>query len=390
MNYQIDVYQKFKTTFGSKPYMVRSPARINLIGEHTDYNQGFVLPAAIDKELIFALAPNPLHKLRFFAFNLNSYVEIPDSEAIKPFKKPTWVNYLLGVIEQLQNLGHTIPAFDCVFGGNIPNGAGLSSSAAVECGLATALNEVFNLKLSKLEIVKLCQKAENEFVGVKCGIMDQFANTFGQQEKVILLDCRSLEHQYFSLKLDDLQLVLLDTGVHHSLASSEYNTRIMQCEEGVGILQKQGLSINSLREVTVAILEKYKSSFPEVIWKRCNYVVKENERVQLFCQAIQKNDFAQAGKLMFASHAGLQYEYEVSCKELDFLVNIAANDSEVLGARMMGGGFGGCTLSMVKKEGITNFVSKAKNAYMNFFDMELKHYIVNVSQGTSVIHLPFD
>lgn len=385
MSYQTNIYQVFKTTFGQEPSLVRSPARINLIGEHTDYNQGFVLPAAINKELIFAVAPNHENHFRFIAYDFNDRIEVPAHLPHTALQKHTWVNYLLGVIVQLQKLGHTVPPFDCIFGGNIPNGAGLSSSAAVECGLVLALNEIYHFNLTKLEIVKLCQKAENEFVGVKCGIMDQFANTFGQQHQVILLDCRSLEYRYFPLQLDGYQLVLLDTGVHHSLASSEYNTRRAQCEEGVSILKKYELTINSLRDVSLDILEKYKSDFDEVIWKRCSYVIQENKRVLDFCKLIEQNNIIAAGKLMFASHQGLQHDYEVSCEELDFLVDISANDSDVVGARMMGGGFGGCTINILKKEGLECFLEKSKQAYLMCFQKELKHYVVNISEGTSLV-----
>ncbi len=376
--------QKFVTLFGQKPLLVRSPARINLIGEHTDYNNGFVLPAAIDKEIFFAVAPNKVNKFRIFAYNFNGYVEIENQLLTPQDTKDKWANYLMGVVVQLQKLGFTVPTFDCVFGGNIPKGAGLSSSAAVECGLALALNEIFHFHLSKLDLVKLSQKAENEFVGVQCGIMDQFANTFGEENHVILLDCKSLDYQLFPLQLDDYQLVLLDTGVHHSLASSEYNTRRKQCEVGVNILKKFEPHIHSLRDVSLEILEKYKIEFDYISWKRCNYIVEENKRVLAVCQALKEGDIEEVGKKMFASHQGLQYSYEVSCPELDFLVSFSANDSGVVGARMMGGGFGGCTINIVRKKYVETFVEKIKKAYFYYNQTNLIFHSVKIANGTSV------
>lgn len=379
------ITQKFVSHFHSQPLVVRSPARINLIGEHTDYNLGYVLPAAIDKEIIFAVASNQVSKYRFFAYDINKYFEITPEQITQQEGQFAWANYLLGVVLQIQALGYEVPTFDCVFGGNIPKGAGLSSSAALECGLALALNQIFGFELDKLSLVKLSQKAENEFVGVKCGIMDQFANTFGKENHVIRLDCKDLTYQYFPLQLTDYQLLLLDTGVHHSLASSEYNTRRKQCEEGVSILSHYEPHIQSLRDVNLTILDKYSDKLPFTLWKRCKFVIEENERVQDVCNALQNKDILQVGKKMVESHYGLRYEYEVSCSELDFLVEFSANDSDVIGARMMGGGFGGCTINLVKKQGVEAFSEKIKEAYFSYTSKELKVYAVNVVNGTSVI-----
>lgn len=389
MNFLQFIDQKFINLFGQKPLIVRSPARINLIGEHTDYNNGFVLPAAIDKELLFAVAPNKLNKFRIFAYNFNGYVEIENQLLTPQNNKDKWTNYLMGVVVQLQKLGFTVPSFDCAFGGNIPKGAGLSSSAAVECGLAYALNEIFKFNLTKLDLVKLSQKAENEFVGVQCGIMDQFANTFGEENHVILLDCKSLDYQLFPLQLDDYQLVLLDTGVHHSLASSEYNTRRKQCEAGVNILKKFEPHLHSLRDVSHEILEKYKMEFDYVTWKRCKYIIEENERVLAVCQALKNGDIEEVGKKMFASHQGLQYSYEVSCPELDFLVSLSASDSNVVGARMMGGGFGGCTINIVRKKYVETFIEKAEKAYFHYNQTKLTAYSIKIANGTSICEVGF-
>jgi galactokinase len=379
------INQRFTHLFHSQPVIVRSPARINLIGEHTDYNLGFVLPAAIDKEIIFAVAPNQVGKYRFFAYDIDKYFEISPEQISQQEGQFVWANYLLGVVLQIQALGYEVPTFDCTFGGNIPKGAGLSSSAALECGLALALNQIFGFELDRLSLVKLSQKAENEFVGVKCGIMDQFANTFGKENHVIRLDCRDLTYQYFPLQLTDYQLLLLDTGVHHSLASSEYNTRRKQCEAGVSILSQYEPHLQSLRDANLSILDKYSDKLPFVIWKRCKFVLEENERVQAVCNALQSNDIDVVGKKMFESHYGLQYEYEVSCNELDFLADFSANDSDVIGARMMGGGFGGCTINLVKKQRVEAFSEKIKEAYFSYASKELKVYAVNVVNGTSII-----
>ena len=384
MNFTASLRNKFITLFEQDPLMVRSPARINLIGEHTDYNGGFVLPAAIDKELLFAVAPNNINRFRIFPYNFDDYIEIENQTLIPQKNKHTWSNYLMGVVVQLQKLGFTVPTFDCVFGGHIPKGAGLSSSAAIECGLAFALNKIFHFNLTKLDLVKLSQKAENEFVGVQCGIMDQFANTFGEENHVILLDCKNLDFQLFPFQLDDYQLVLLDTGVHHSLASSEYNTRRKQCEAGVNILKQYEPNIESLRDVNAEILEKYKTVFDYITWKRCDYIVQENQRVLAVCQALKDADIEEVGKKMFASHLGLQYDFEVSCPELDFLVDFSANDSSVVGARMMGGGFGGCTINIVKKKQVENFIEKVKRAYFYHKGTDLNTYSVKIAKGTGV------
>jgi galactokinase len=239
--------------------------------------------------------------------------------------------------------------------------------------------------LSKLDLVKISQRAENEFVGVQCGIMDQFANTFGKENHVIRLDCKSLDYQYFPLQLLDYQIVLLDTGVHHSLASSAYNTRRQECEAGVSILKQYEPQINSLRDTNSEVLEKYKNLFDETTWKRCNYIVQENKRVLEVCQSLQRNDIEEVGKKLFQSHAGLQYDYEVSCPELDFLVSFSANDSDTLGARMMGGGFGGCTINIVKKAATECFIEKVAKAYYDHTKIDLKAYEVKIVDGTSVI-----
>lgn len=378
-----EIDSKFRELFGKKPYLVRSPGRINLLGEHTDYNEGFVLPAAIDRFILFALAPREDKRVRLYAIDLRESFEF-SLEEFFPSEK-TWPNYLMGVCDQLRKKGLGLRGFDCVFGGNIPIGAGLSSSAAIEAGLAFGLNEIFGLAVEKLELVKLSQKAENEFVGVRCGIMDQFVNIFGAKDKVLKLDCRSLEFEYYPLILNDTSIVLCDTRVKRSLASSEYNRRRAQCEAGVKALQKFDEKIRSLRDVTMDFLEEHRQKLDQEIFKRCHYVVAENERLLEGCEDLKRGDLVSFGKRMYKTHAGLRDEYQVSCPELDLLVEKAAEHPAVIGSRMMGGGFGGCTINLVRNSGREDFIGKAIQKYKAHSGMELQVYVVKIEDGTSFL-----
>lgn len=375
---------KFESIFTSKPLMLLAPGRINLIGEHTDYNEGFVLPAAIDKHIVFAVAKNNESRFRFISNDLNDEIEIP-IDKVEPVKK-LWANYLLGVIAQLNKMGKKVSGVDCVFGGNIPHGAGLSSSAALETGFAFALNELFQLGLTKIELVKLSQKAEHEYAGVKCGIMDQFASVFGQKDKVIRLDCRSLEYELFPLKLDEFKVILCDTQVKHALASTEYNTRRLECEEGVAILKKHYPTINSLRDVSTDMLNTHKSEFKPVVYKRCKFVVEENKRLLDACEALVQNKLSLFGSLMFQTHEGLKNDYQVSCSELDILVDIAKESGIVLGARMMGGGFGGCTINIVEKDKTQAFIDTVIKEYKAKTGIDMPVYQVSIEQGTNILN----
>jgi galactokinase len=290
----------------------------------------------------------------------------------------------LGVIAQLQNAGYDVPGFDLVFGGNVPIGAGLSSSAAVECGLAFALNHLFEFHIPKFTLVKMAQRAEHEYAGVRCGIMDQFASMFGKKDHVVKLDCRSLDYAYYKLDMADYRIVLCDTQVKHNLASSEYNTRRLECEAGVALLHQHYPAVTSLRDATVDMLEQHESEFDPVIFKRCKYVVNENNRVEEACQALEKGDMKTFGEKMYASHSGLQHEYEVSCPELDFLVEQASQLDTVLGARMMGGGFGGCTINLVKLEALETFTHQMEAAYQQQFGIVLKTYVAEIVNGSSL------
>lgn len=377
------IKDKFTEIYGGSCTLVRSPGRVNLIGEHTDYNEGFVLPAAINKELFFAVAKNDLNRCRVYAYDLQESVDFTPDSFSKSEKG--WAHYILGVIDQLQQRRLHVGGFDCVFGGNIPQGAGMSSSAALECGISIALNHIFDLALDKTEIARLSQKAENDFVGVQCGIMDQFANVFGRKNHVIKLDCRSLAYAYFPLEIEDYKIVLLDTNVSHSLASSEYNVRRKQCEEGVQALQQQGLEVKSLRDVTLSMLTQYKSIFKDVIFKRCWYVVEENKRVEEACHFLEQGDLLSFGKKMYESHEGLSCQYEVSCLELDFLVAQTRDNDQVVGARMMGGGFGGCTINLVRESAVASLADDMQQAYQKQFGRALEVYVGDIVDGTQVI-----
>lgn len=381
MNEQIK--NKFREIFGCEPQMFRAPGRVNLIGEHTDYNCGFVLPAAVDKMIVFAVKPNNVNKFRFYANDLGESFETSVDNIAK--SDTAWANYLLGVVAQFVADGHQVPAFDCVFGGNVPLGAGMSSSAAIEVGMAFAINEMFGLGISRLKMTKFAQMAEHEYAGVNCGIMDQFASMHGKAGHVVRLDCRSLDFEYFPLDMTNYRLVLVNTGVKHELASSEYNKRRAECEAGVKILQKYYSGVSSLRDATMAMLDAHSNEFGDVVYRRCSYIVEENDRLIDGCKALADNDFAAFGQFMYGSHEGLSRKYEVSCPELDKLVAIARTVLGVLGSRMMGGGFGGCTISLVEKLKVADFECAIKAGYKTPDGSEPDIYEVVIGDGAGRI-----
>jgi galactokinase len=377
------VTEKFKSIFSqSGPLVVRSPGRVNLIGEHTDYNNGFVLPAAINKAIYLAVTRRSDDELHIVSLDLDRSYRGHTTQ-IKP-SSLHWPDYILGVIQQLQALGHTIGGFNCVFGGDIPLGAGMSSSAALECATAFALNQLFGLQLDPLTMVKLSQKAENVFVGVQCGIMDQFASMFGKKNHVIRLDCQSLDYTYVPFSTEGIRIVLLDTNVKHSLASTEYNTRRQQCEAGVQLIRAHHPGVHSLRDATLDMLKEYVAPVDALINQRCEYVVEENMRLLTATEDLQKGDIAAFGRKMFASHEGLSRKYEVSCPELDFLVEQVKDHPGVIGARMMGGGFGGCTINLVKQDAVDELVARTAPLYQAAMNLELKVYIGQIENGTSL------
>jgi galactokinase len=378
------IRDEFILRFGNTPVVVRSPGRINLIGEHTDYNDGFVLPGAIDKAVYVAIQKKSTNSIRLFASEYDDEVEVSVAD-VRPSQKKPWTNYILGVVDQLVKDENKLSGFDLVIQGDIPLGAGLSSSAAVECATAFALNEIFNLELSRLDLVKISQKAEHEFAGVKCGIMDQFASMFGKKDHVIKLDCRSLEYEYVPVKLQGHSLVLFDTQVKHTLASSAYNTRRAECEAAVSLINMEQPQVISLRDATLDMVKQYVKPAGANLYNRAHYVVSEIIRVGEACDDLARHDLFSVGKKMFATHEGLSRQYEVSCAELDFLVDWVKENPSVLGARMMGGGFGGCTLNLIADEKISTVVDAVSRAYRNQFNIELKSYVVCLEDGTGLV-----
>lgn len=383
MNLSKQVENKFQELFNEEPLLVRSPGRVNLIGEHTDYNMGFVLPGAIDKAIYFAISGRRDKNCKLYAINLDDSFEFTINNLQSSEKG--WPNYLMGVVDQLCKHKYHFSGFNCVFGGNIPIGAGLSSSAAIEAGLAFALNHLFKLGIEDFYLIKLAQKAENDFVGVKCGIMDQFVNILGVDNKLLLIDCRSLDHQYVPFDYKNISIVLFNSGVSHSLASSEYNKRREECNIGVDIIKKTYSFVESLRDVSIVMLNEFKSKLDPVIYKRCKYVVEENERILQACSALEKREVKEFGKLMYETHEGLRKDYEVSCRELDYLVELTINHPQIYGARMMGGGFGGCTINLIENASVEQVSKTIIELYKQMFGIEAKAYVTSITGGTSII-----
>ena len=367
----------------SKTFLTRSPGRINLIGEHTDYNNGFVLPAAIDKAAYVSMKLRDDEEIHLRSRDYNDTHETTLSTISRSEKG--WPNYLLGVVDQIKQTGVKLTGFEAELWGDIPAGAGLSSSAAVECAMLIALNEGFGLKMDRMEMARTAQRAEHAFAGVKVGIMDMFASLFGKEGHVVRLDCRSLEYEYVPFKTDGYQLVLCDTGVHHSLASSEYNVRRHQCEAGVALVKAHHPEVDSLRDVTMAMLDEWVKPQDELVYRRCKYVVEENERLIKACEDLERNDLHAFGAKIYETHEGLSHLYEVSCLELDFLVAQARKYPAVLGARMMGGGFGGCTINLVKESEVTQWSAEMTKAYKQDLNKDLKTYIARIGNGGGVI-----
>jgi len=375
--------EHFKTIFQHEPEaLFLSPGRINIIGEHVDYNDGFVLPAAINKYICFAVSKSNSDECTLVAKDLNESYKFNWKDDLKPIDK-MWVNYILGVLQQLKERGLPLEGFTIVFSSTIPMGAGLSSSAALECGFGYALNKLFSFHLTKEDLAKIGQKSEHTFVGVKCGIMDQFASVFGKKNKVIKLDCTTLDYEYHKADFKKYSLLLLDSNVKHTHLTSGYNTRRQEVEEGLAIIKNQFPLVKSFRDCTENQLEKLRDELGEILFKRCHFVVNEIRRVNEAVAALDKNDFEKLGQLMYETHDGLSKEYEVSCEEIDFLVASVRHEKSVLGARMMGGGFGGCSLNLVEKGTEEALITKISEAYLKEFGLTLSTYKVKISKGTT-------
>jgi len=373
----------FEKIFQSKPENIfLSPGRINIIGEHVDYNDGFVLPAAINKYICFAVSKNTTPECTIVAKDLNETYHFDLNDDLKPTNK-MWVNYILGVLHQLKEKGAKMHGINIVFSSTIPMGAGLSSSAALECGIGYLMSKLFDLGLTKEEIALIGQKSEHTFVGVNCGIMDQFASVFGKKNKVIKLDCNTLEYEYHKADFKKYSLLLLDSNVKHSHLTSGYNDRRNEVEQGLAIIKQHFPEVKTFRNCTENMILELKEQLGETIFKRCHFVVKEIQRVQDAVNAIEQSNFKKLGKLMTETHYGLSKEYEVSCDEIDFLVNAVQNEKAVLGARMMGGGFGGCSINLVEKGSENELIQKISQLYQNQFGIELKSYKVKISKGTT-------
>lgn len=369
---------EFQKRFNNCPELYASAGRINLIGEHTDYNGGFVFPGAIDKVIMTAIAPNDIEKVRVFSIDINESAEFGLNEEDVP--EQSWARYIFGVCREILKRGGTVKGFDAVFAGNVPLGAGLSSSAALESCFAFALNDLFNdNNIDKFELAKIGQSTEHNYCGVNCGIMDQFASVMGQAGKLMRLDCRSMEFEYFPFAPKDYELVLIDSRVKHELADSPYNKRRASCER---VAKRLGLE--TLRDATMPMLKSIRTDITAEDYFRAKFVIEEKERVLAVCDALNAGDYETVGKKMYETHQGLSDDYEVSCEELDFLNDIA-RECGVTGSRIMGGGFGGCTINLVKKDLSEKFIETAKTKFNEKYGHEPKVYPVVISDGAHKI-----
>ncbi|MDE6766048.1 MAG: galactokinase [Duncaniella sp.] len=374
MNLKEKVAQAFADHFGGEGILFASAGRINLIGEHTDYNGGFVFPGAIDKVIMADIRPNGTDSANLYSMDLGESASFGFNEEDAPSQQ--WARYIFGVCRETIKRGGTVKGFDAVFAGNVPLGAGLSSSAALESCFAFAINDLFNgNSIEKFELAKIGQSTEHNYCGVNCGIMDQFASVFGKKDCLIRLDCRSLEYEYFPFKIDGYRLVLVDSVVKHELIDSPYNKRRQSCERVAA-----RLGVDTLRDADMAMLESAKSDISAEDYMRAKFVIEEKERVLDVCDALGRGDINTVGRLMYETHAGLSKDYEVSCEELDFLNDIAKGCG-VTGSRIMGGGFGGCTINLVANDKYDHFIATAKEKFHAKYGHEPKIYDVIISDG---------
>ena len=373
------VSQKFAEVYGDGAILFASPGRINLIGEHTDYNGGFVFPGAVDKGIVAAIRLNGTDKVRAFALDLNESAEFGLNEEDKPAQ--SWACYIFGVCREIQKRGGVIGGFDTVFAGDVPLGAGMSSSAALESTFAYALNTLYNLGIEKFELARIGQSTEHNYCGVKCGIMDQFASVHGKAGHLMRLDCRSMEFSYFPFDptKHGYRLMLVNSCVKHELVGSPYNDRRASCERVAAVLGQE-----FLRGATMEQLEAIKDQISEEDYMRARYVIGEEKRVLDVCEALERDDYETVGERMYETHWGMSKDYEVSCEELDFLATVA-KECGVTGSRIMGGGFGGCTINLVKEELYDNFVATVTERFKEKYGHEPKIYPVVISDGSRIL-----
>ena len=372
------IEEKFKSLFGNDYMVYTSPGRVNLIGEHTDYNGGFVFPGAIDKGIYAVINPNGTDKVRAYSLDYSQQAEFGMNEEDAP--QESWARYIFGVCREMKKRGFEPKGFDTVFAGDVPLGAGMSSSAALESTFANALNDIFNLNIDRFELARIGQSTEHNYCGVKCGIMDQFASVFGKKGHLMRLNCATMEFEYFPFNPEGYKVVLLDTVVKHELASSAYNKRRESCENACAHIKARHPEVNYLSDATMAMLDEVKAEISEEDYMRAVYVIGEKQRVLDVCEALEKGDYDTVGDRMFGTHYGMSKEYEVSCEELDFL-NDVAKQCGVTGSRVMGGGFGGCTINLVKEDLYDNFIATAKKEYLAKYNREPKVYDVVISDG---------
>jgi galactokinase len=372
------IQEKFKSLFGNQGSVYTSPGRVNLIGEHTDYNGGFVLPGAIDKTMYCEIKPNDTDKVRAFALDLDEYAEFGFGEDELPTK--SWAKYIYGVCREMIKRDATISGFNTVFAGDVPLGAGMSSSAALESCFGFAINDQYNLGFDRFELAKIGQATEHNYVGVNCGIMDQFASCFGKEGSLIRLDCRSLEYQYVPFNPEGYRLVLVNTCVAHELASSAYNKRRQSCENVAAAIKKHHPEVELLRDANKDYLKEVANEVSPEDYIRAEFVIEEIQRLIEIPTDLEKSDYEAVGKKMYETHIGLSRKYEVSCEELDFL-NYIARECGVTGSRVMGGGFGGCTINLVKTDLYDSFIKKATESYEQKFKIKPKIYDVVIKDG---------
>ena len=375
--------ESFQQMFGSPPeVLVRAPGRVNLIGEHTDYNEGFVFPAAIDRAITYAGRRRTDRRVRAYSTDFQASVEFSLDDIQKDMQH-SWSNFLRGVSKFLEEDGHHLPGADIAFGGNVPREAGLSSSAAVEVGATTFWNKLLNLGLDPVYVVKLARRTENEFVGVPCGIMDQFISALGRRDHALFLDCRSLSYRHVPLRAD-VKIVVCNSGVKRALAQSEYEVRLKQCRQSVAQIASTGFAVKSLRDVGLTDLAAARGALDELLFRRAHHVVSENERVLEAVKVLEGGNLERFGELMNQSHVSLRDDYEVSSKELDTLVELARKQPGVLGARMTGAGFGGCTVNLVRAGAAEAFAQAVAKGYEEALGLKAEVYICQASDGALV------